>query len=177
MQAVIVGWEIYRITKDVLSLGYIGLAEAIPALSLALYGGHIADKFDRKKSWLPVTWCCWLLSQLSSVLQAVRRGAFWQGLYPGALQRYFCYRYSQGLCFAGPVFINPAAYPQGNCCPMHLPGAVPYGRLAPLLAPLPEACYMPMVVLPVAMVVVVLLLSAAVFSISVSAQSRYSRRI
>jgi len=49
MQAVIFGWLIYNYTKDPLSLGMIGLAEAIPAISIALYGGHLADRFSRKK--------------------------------------------------------------------------------------------------------------------------------
>jgi MFS family permease len=48
MQAVIVGWQIYRLTKDPFSLGLIGLAEAIPALSVALYAGHIADIKSRR---------------------------------------------------------------------------------------------------------------------------------
>ncbi|MDD5569880.1 MAG: MFS transporter [Bacteroidales bacterium] len=49
MQSVIVGWQVYQITNDVFSLGLIGLAEAIPFLSIALYAGHIADLFNRKK--------------------------------------------------------------------------------------------------------------------------------
>lgn len=49
MQAVIVGWQIYDLTKDPLSLGLIGLAEAIPSLSISLYAGHVADRNDRKK--------------------------------------------------------------------------------------------------------------------------------
>jgi hypothetical protein len=37
IQAVIAGWHIYKLTQDPLSLGLIGLAEAIPALCIALY--------------------------------------------------------------------------------------------------------------------------------------------
>ncbi len=48
MQAVIVSWLVYEKTHDPLSLGIIGLAEAIPAISLSLYGGHIADRVSRK---------------------------------------------------------------------------------------------------------------------------------
>ena len=44
VQGVVIGWYIYSITKDPLSLGLIGLAEAIPAIGIALYGGYIADK-------------------------------------------------------------------------------------------------------------------------------------
>ena len=49
MQSVIVGWLIYQQTKDALSLGLIGLTEAIPAIGVALYAGHMADKYSRKK--------------------------------------------------------------------------------------------------------------------------------
>ncbi|MEK2690657.1 MFS transporter [Bdellovibrio sp. GT3] len=44
MQAVVVGWRIYELTNDPLSLGLVGLAEAIPALSLALYAGYVVDR-------------------------------------------------------------------------------------------------------------------------------------
>lgn len=44
MQAVILGWSIYELFKTPLSLGMIGLTEAIPALGLALYAGVIVDR-------------------------------------------------------------------------------------------------------------------------------------
>lgn len=43
-----VGWWIYQMTKDPASIGYIGLAEVIPALSLALYSGHRVDIKDKR---------------------------------------------------------------------------------------------------------------------------------
>ncbi|MCX6246492.1 MAG: MFS transporter [Bacteroidetes bacterium] len=49
MQSIIVGWQVYELTRDPLSLGLIGLAEALPFISVALYAGHIADRFNRKK--------------------------------------------------------------------------------------------------------------------------------
>lgn len=49
MQAVIVGWQIYEITKDPLALGMIGLAEALPSIAVALYAGHLADIIPRKQ--------------------------------------------------------------------------------------------------------------------------------
>ena len=52
IQSVVVGWMIYDITKDPLSLGLIGLAEAIPALSVALYAGHVVDTNDRRRIML-----------------------------------------------------------------------------------------------------------------------------
>jgi MFS family permease len=49
IQAVVVAWQVYEITKDPLSLGLIGLAEAIPSVGVALYAGHIADSVQRKR--------------------------------------------------------------------------------------------------------------------------------
>lgn len=49
VQSVAVGWQMYALTKDPLSLGFIGLAEAIPSILVSLYAGHIADISDRKK--------------------------------------------------------------------------------------------------------------------------------
>lgn len=53
MQGLIVGWQVYEITHDPLALGLIGLAEAIPFIAVALYSGHVADRYNRKRviSW------------------------------------------------------------------------------------------------------------------------------
>ncbi len=48
IQGVVVGWQIYQLTKDPLSLGLIGLAEALPAIIVALYAGYVADNYNRK---------------------------------------------------------------------------------------------------------------------------------
>ncbi|MGV3617715.1 MAG: MFS transporter [Fimbriimonas sp.] len=47
--AVIVGLQVWDITKNPLMLGLLGLVEAIPALSLVLFGGHVADRNDRRR--------------------------------------------------------------------------------------------------------------------------------
>src|SRR3954470_21325205 len=49
VQSVVVAWQVYEITKDPLSLGLIGLAEAIPSIGVSLYAGHVADVVQRKK--------------------------------------------------------------------------------------------------------------------------------
>ena len=48
IQAVVVAWQIYDITHDPLSLGLMGLAEALPFIGLALYAGHVADRANRR---------------------------------------------------------------------------------------------------------------------------------
>jgi MFS family permease len=47
IQAVVVAWQIYDLTRDPLSLGLIGLAEAIPFIGVALFAGHVADRHNR----------------------------------------------------------------------------------------------------------------------------------
>jgi MFS family permease len=49
IQAVVVAWQIYDITKDPLSLGLMGLAEALPFVGLSLYAGHVADRVNRHR--------------------------------------------------------------------------------------------------------------------------------
>src|SRR6476661_7519475 len=48
IQATVVAWQVYALTKDPLSLGLVGLAEAVPFIGAALYAGHVADTHDRK---------------------------------------------------------------------------------------------------------------------------------
>jgi MFS family permease len=47
IQAVVVAWQIYELTHDPLSLGLIGLAEAVPFIGFALFAGHVADRTNR----------------------------------------------------------------------------------------------------------------------------------
>jgi MFS family permease len=49
MQAVAVGWLVYDLTRDPLALGLVGLAAFLPAVCLALFTGHVADRFDRRR--------------------------------------------------------------------------------------------------------------------------------
>jgi MFS family permease len=52
MQTAALGYYIYDITHSKLALAWIGLSEAIPAIGLALYGGYIADKYEKRKMLL-----------------------------------------------------------------------------------------------------------------------------
>jgi MFS family permease len=47
-QIVVVGWQVFALTRDPLSLGLIGLAEALPLIAMALYAGHVADRLSRR---------------------------------------------------------------------------------------------------------------------------------
>ena len=49
IQVIVVSWQIYDITHDPLSLGLIGLSEALPFISAALFAGHVADIANRQR--------------------------------------------------------------------------------------------------------------------------------
>ena len=48
VQSAVLGWQVYELTGDPLSLGLVGLAEAVPFLALTLVGGWAADRLDRR---------------------------------------------------------------------------------------------------------------------------------
>ncbi len=63
MQFIVIEWQVYSLTKDPLSLGVIGLMEIIPALSMALFAGHIVDQREKRNLFL----CCIGLFSLISL--------------------------------------------------------------------------------------------------------------
>ncbi len=44
----VLSYQVYALTRDPLSLGWLGLVEAIPSIGFALFGGHVADRGDRR---------------------------------------------------------------------------------------------------------------------------------
>ncbi len=49
MMGTLVGWWVYQLTKDPFAIGLIGLSEVIPALSFALYAGHVIDISEKRR--------------------------------------------------------------------------------------------------------------------------------
>ena len=64
MMGTLVGWWIYELTNAPFAIGLIGLAEVIPAVSLALYAGHVIDISEKRKLILrggSLYWLCAIL--------------------------------------------------------------------------------------------------------------------
>jgi MFS family permease len=81
IQAVVVAWQVYALTRDPLSLGLVGLAEALPFISAALYAGHVADRHDRKRlamtSMAVQTLCAVALLLLTLTPGVLHAGRIW----------------------------------------------------------------------------------------------------
>ncbi|QJQ94559.1 MULTISPECIES: MFS transporter [Halomonadaceae] len=70
IQAIVVAWQVYDITRDPMSLAYVGLAQFLPMLLLLLPAGDLVDRFPRKRilqlSWALQGVCSALLLWLSA---------------------------------------------------------------------------------------------------------------
>ena len=67
MQFIVIEWQVYALTGDPLYLGLIGLMEIIPALSMALFAGHIVDQREKRN----------LLGLCIATFSLVSFGLFW----------------------------------------------------------------------------------------------------
>ncbi|MCD5967687.1 MFS transporter [Riemerella anatipestifer] len=103
MLATLLGWWVYQLTKDPLSIGFIGLSEVIPAVSTALYAGYVIDMNEKKRMLLI---CNYAYVLLISALVAL---AFLENSYhlTGHQISYFIYAviFLTGICraFIGPL--------------------------------------------------------------------------
>ena len=67
MQFIVIEWKVYELTGDPLYLGLIGLMEIIPALSTALFAGHIVDQKEKRN----------LLALCIAAFSLISFGLFW----------------------------------------------------------------------------------------------------
>ncbi len=88
IQGTVVGWQVYDLTHDPLALGLVGLAEAIPAISLSLVAGHVADSHDRRRISLvtlaALVLCAialWLLTQTTPLAHTLTTNARVNAIY------------------------------------------------------------------------------------------------
>ena len=63
IQNVAVGWLVYDMTRSPFALGLVGLAEFLPAVGLALFTGHVADRYDRRLIIIG----CYVMTTLTSI--------------------------------------------------------------------------------------------------------------
>lgn len=79
--AVVIGYQIYSLTGSTLKLGVLGLCEAIPAISLALFGGHVADRSDRRRIVLTTQTASVLCILCFAYLSTLQHASVLYGLY------------------------------------------------------------------------------------------------
>jgi MFS family permease len=102
IQTAVLGWQVYDLTGDPLSLGLVGLSEAVPFLSLTLVGGWAADRVDRR--WLA----------LVSLLAIAGSGAWLLTVSLGAVRSPLPLYGAQALAGLGRAFFRPASASLGT---------------------------------------------------------------
>lgn len=98
------GWFLYELTGNPLALGWVGLSEVIPAISLALYAGHRVDISD-KRTLLRNGMAFYLFSTLGLALVTSRPFGLWARPHGIELFIYF-FVFCTGVfrAFTGPTF-------------------------------------------------------------------------
>ena len=102
IQSTVLGWQVYNLTGDPLALGFVGLAEALPFLTLTLVGGWAADREDRRK-----------LAIASLVVVGVS-GASLLTLSLGAVLSVWPFYAAQVVAGVGRAFYRPASIALGS---------------------------------------------------------------
>jgi MFS family permease len=102
VQSAVLGWQVYAITGDPLSLGLVGLAEALPFLCLTLVGGWAADRADRRAL------------SLASLALVSASGASLLALSLGAPRSPLPFYAAQAVAGLGRAFFRPAAVALGT---------------------------------------------------------------
>jgi len=77
IQSVAIGWEMYQRTGEALSLGLVGLAQALPTMLLALPAGYLADRFNRPKLVIFSLWAMTLTSAGLALLSYLHGSVTW----------------------------------------------------------------------------------------------------
>lgn len=110
MMSTLVGWWIYELTHDPFAIGLIGLSEVIPAVSLALYAGHVIDLSEKRGLLLRGVFfyfcCASVLIFLSGGFVKAHLSDHWISICVYAV--IFCTGATRA--FAGPVFNVLLAY-------------------------------------------------------------------
>ena len=110
MMSTLIGWWIYLLTNDPFAIGLVGLSEVIPALSLALYAGHVIDQSEKRKLLLKgVT--LYFLASLCLVFISTKFTSSHLSKHGVAVCIYFVI-FCTGIfrAFTGPVFSAVIAY-------------------------------------------------------------------
>ena len=85
IMSVSVGYFVYDLTGDPLMLGLIGLTEAVPAIAISLWAGHLADKYNRRNilaGCLSLMVCCTAaLAGIAFFRDTLSKGAVLGGIY------------------------------------------------------------------------------------------------
>ncbi len=117
IMSVAVAWQVYAITHRAIDLGYVGLAQFVPAFGFSTAAGQLADRVDRARI---LATCSLVLAGCALALFAISREAT-HTVFPIYVVLFFV---GVARSFSGPAgqSLLPSLVPQA-----HFPNAVAWG--------------------------------------------------
>ncbi|HEV8118806.1 MAG TPA: MFS transporter, partial [Thermoanaerobaculia bacterium] len=77
MQSVAINWHIYLITRSPLALGFVGLTRVVPVIVFSLWGGVVADRYDRRRIMIATQLSMTAVALVLAVLTLSGRETLW----------------------------------------------------------------------------------------------------
>jgi MFS family permease len=77
MQSVAINWHIYLITRSPLALGFVGLTRVVPVIVVSLWGGVVADRYDRRRIMIATQLSMTAVALVLAVLTLSGRETLW----------------------------------------------------------------------------------------------------
>ncbi|WP_209280653.1 MFS transporter [Paenibacillus athensensis] len=115
MLSVAIGWQMYDLTHDAFSLGFVGLAQFVPMVLLTFVVGHAADRFDRRR----IVYVCQFIEALIAAVLLFGNVHGWLG---------------RETIFAAAALLGACRAFEGPTSSALLPQLVPKARLQQAIA-------------------------------------------
>jgi MFS family permease len=77
MQVVAINWHIYLLTRSPLALGFVGLTRVVPIIVFSLWGGVIADRYDRRRIMIATQLAMTCVALALAIFTFTRRETLW----------------------------------------------------------------------------------------------------
>ena len=77
MQSVALNWHIYLLTRSPLALGFVGLTRVLPIIVFSLWGGVVADRYDRRRIMIATQLAMTTVALALAALTFTRRETLW----------------------------------------------------------------------------------------------------
>jgi MFS family permease len=77
MQVVAINWHVYLLTKSPLALGFVGLTRVLPIVAFSLWGGVVADRYDRRRVMITTQIAMTAVALALWATTALSREALW----------------------------------------------------------------------------------------------------
>ena len=81
MQSVAQAWLVFQLTNSSFYLGLDGFANTLPIAVFSLWGGVVADRFDRRKLLIGTQWIMGFLALGLAILIQLHRATVWQVIF------------------------------------------------------------------------------------------------